>query len=96
MTLEQFKQSLTKPQPPALPPVLEAMWHDGKEDWEQAHNIAQEIHNQEGSWIHAYLHRKEGDNGNALYWYQRAGKKMPGVSLQEEWEGIVKALLGID
>jgi hypothetical protein len=51
------------------------------------------MHNKEASWIHAYLHRKEGDDGNASYWYNRAGKIMPYVSLTEEWEGIVKDLL---
>ena len=94
MTFPQFQTSLQSPQPPQnISPLLQALWHDGKGDWETAHNIAQDIHTSEGSWIHAYLHRKEGDNGNAAYWYQRAGKPVSTVSLQEEWEAISKALL---
>jgi hypothetical protein len=58
-----------------------------------AHNIAQEIADPKGSWIHAYLHRKEGDIGNAGYWYRRAGQQMPQYSLEKEWEEIVQALL---
>lgn len=94
MTLEDFKSSLQDPAPPSsLPKTLVALWHDGKNDWETSHNVAQDIHTNDGSWIHAYLHRKEGDLGNAAYWYSRAGKKMPGISLQKEWEQIVTELL---
>jgi hypothetical protein len=94
MTLDQFKKSLTDPSPPSsLSTLLKSLWYDGKEDWEQAHTIAQDIHTKEGSWVHAYLHRKEGDEGNAMYWYNRAEKKMPGTSLPDEWEVIVSSLL---
>jgi hypothetical protein len=94
MTLAEFKNSLSQPHPPSqLDPLLQALWYDGKGDWEKSHNIAQDIHTKDGSWIHAYLHRKEGDNGNAIYWYSRAGRTMPGVSLDEEWRTIVAALL---
>ena len=94
MTLEQFTTSLTDQKPPAgLSVSLQALWYDGKDDWESAHNIAQDIPSAEGSWIHAYLHRKEGDEGNAAYWYRRAGRQMPQVSLSEEWKQIVVALL---
>ena len=55
--------------------------------------IAQDVSSAEGSWIHAYLHRKEGDDGNAAYWYRRAGKPVPRISLEEEWREIVNALL---
>lgn len=72
---------------------MKALWYDGKDDWEQAHNIAQDIRSTEGSWIHAYLHRKEGDEGNAAYWYHRANQPVCKTSLQEEWESIVEALL---
>jgi hypothetical protein len=93
MTLEEFKQSLSADSPPETGALLEAMWHDGKNDWDRAHEIVQDINTKDASWIHAYLHRKEGDPGNASYWYHRAGKKMPNVSLEKEWEEIVTALL---
>ncbi|WP_343703521.1 hypothetical protein [Chitinophaga sp.] len=94
MTFDQFKNSLQQPAPPpGLSPVLEAMWWDGKGDWERSHDIAQEVHSAAGSWVHAYLHRKEGDLGNAGYWYARAGKRMPSVGLEAEWEQMVKGLL---
>ncbi|GEP96222.1 hypothetical protein [Chitinophaga cymbidii] len=94
MTFAAFKETLKNDQPPAgLRPVLEAMWWDGKGDWDRSHDIAQEVHSAEGSWVHAYLHRKEGDRGNAAYWYARAGKSMPGGSLEAEWEQVVTVLL---
>ncbi|MHA4810393.1 hypothetical protein ACX0G9_19930 [Flavitalea flava] len=94
MTFEQFKSTLTSnTPPPGITGCLAALWYDGKNDWEQAHNIAQDIGTRDGSWIHAYLHRKEGDNGNARYWYSRAGRIMPAHSLENEWEGIVTELL---
>lgn len=95
MTFDQFKNSLQQSAPPpGLSPVLEAMWWDGKGDWERSHDIAQDVHSADGSWVHAYLHRKEGDLGNAGYWYARAGKRMPSAGLEAEWEQMVKGLLG--
>ena len=94
MTFEEFNNSLSASQPPSgISELLKALWYDGKGDWETSHNIAQDIHSREGSWIHAYLHRKEGDNGNAAYWYHRAGKPVPGSTLEKEWEQISRALL---
>lgn len=94
MTFDAFKNSLNDSIPPqSLNNPLRALWYDGKMDWEMAHSVAQDEHTHDGSWVHAYLHRKEGDLGNASYWYSRAGKKMPSVSLEEEWEEMVKALL---
>ncbi len=93
MTFEDFKKSLTQTNPPAVSDLLKALWFEGKSDWESAHNIAQDIHNNDGSWIHAYLHRVEGDLGNASYWYSRANRKMPTSSLKDEWSAIVKELL---
>jgi hypothetical protein len=72
---------------------LESLWYDGKGDWEKSHNTIQYVENKNAAWIHAYLHRKEGDTGNADYWYNKAGKKRPSVSLEEEWESLVKAFL---
>ena len=94
MTIAMFKESLKQPTPPeGISKLLQALWYDGKNDWETAHNIAQDISSAEGSWVHAYLHRREGDEGNAAYWYQRAGKPVPGMSLQQEWEQITTKLL---
>jgi hypothetical protein len=94
MTVAQFRASLqsTTP-PPTLSKLLQSLWYDGKGNWEMAHNIAQEIHTEKGSWIHAYLHRKEGDKGNASYWYHMANKPFPTVSLEQEWEQLVAAFL---
>lgn len=72
---------------------LEALWYDKKGNWHQAHEIAQDIHDPDGSWIHAYLHRKEGDLGNASYWYSRAGKPVFKGSLDDEWEQMAKAFI---
>lgn len=94
MTLEQFKATLSAPAPPAgLSPALAALWHDAKGDWNKAHETAQDIDDETGSWIHAYLHRKEGDASNAAYWYHRAGKPVAHDSLDAEWERILTALL---
>ncbi len=94
MDLSTFKSSLKAEQPPAgLSPCLAALWYDAKQDWQQAHNIAQDIDDQDGAWVHAYLHRKEGDRGNARYWYNRAGRSMPDHSLEKEWEEIVTSFL---
>lgn len=94
MTLDEFKSSLSGEKPPAdIGQLLEAMWYEGKGDWHTAHNIAQDIHSSEGSWVHAYLHRKEGDQGNAAYWYSRAGKPVFRKGLDEEWEHIVSTFL---
>lgn len=94
MTLEEFKASLSESQPPkGISKLLEAMWYDGRHDWNMAHEIVQDIPSEDASWIHAYLHRKEGDHGNAAYWYSRAGKPVARVSLEEEWEEIVNVLM---
>jgi hypothetical protein len=94
MTFPEFNNSLSNSQPPvSLSPYLQALWFDKKEDWEKAHTIIQDIDDSTAAWIHAYLHRKEGDLGNADYWYHRAQRKRPAVSLAEEWESIVKTLL---
>lgn len=94
LNYQAFKESLRQNAPPeGLTPLLEAMWHDGKGDWHAAHEVAQDVHTRDGSWIHAYLHRKEGDLGNAGYWYSRAGRSMPAVSLDAEWESITRELL---
>ncbi|MGB5371867.1 MAG: hypothetical protein WBN18_15670 [Flavobacteriaceae bacterium] len=87
-----FEAGLKHSRPPATwPEGLKAMWFDAKGDWEGAHNIAQELHTLEGSWIHAYLHRKEGDAFNAGYWYQRAKRKFPSHGLEAERKEIINS-----
>ena len=96
MTLPELEASLSAPQPPPeLPPALAALWHDGRGEWDMAHQRAQEDDSVEGAWVHAYLHRKEGDPGNAAYWYRRAGKPVPAstLPLPEEWRAIAAELL---
>src|ERR1700676_1693131 len=75
MTLDDFRQSFTATELPAgLSLALAALWWDAKSDWTRAHETAQQDEGKDGSWVHAYLHPKEGDQGNAAYWYSRAGK----------------------
>ena len=94
MTLAEFEATLSGAQPPAgLSAALAALWHDRRGNWTKAHETAQEIDDADGAWIHAYLHRKEGDAGNAAYWYRRAGKPVASGSLEAEWTAIASALL---
>lgn len=94
MNLSSFKGSLLNNVPPSnLSAYLKALWYDARNEWDTAHILIQDIEDRNASWIHAYLHRKEGDIGNADYWYRRAGKSRTAVSLEKEWEEIVTALL---
>jgi hypothetical protein len=93
MTLPEFKATLSDASPPPVAPALAALWHDARGDWEKAHEIAQDVHDESGSLVHAYLHRKEGDPGNARYWYRRAGRPDFHGSLESEWELIAAELL---
>ena len=89
-----FTETLKNSAPEATwPEALQAVWFEAKGDWEAAHDIAQEIDSPIGSWIHAYLHRKEGDQWNAGYWYRRAGKSFPSIPLQQELRQLVEAAL---
>lgn len=93
MNLPDFRNSLSKASPPhGLSPALIGLWWDAKGDWDKAHESAQQDEGAEGAWVHAYLHRKEGDQSNAEYWYQRAGKPPARSSPEEEWNEIVVAL----
>ena len=93
-TYLEFEKSLELSQVPAeWPDGLKAMWYDAKGDWEASHNIAQDMHNSLGSWLHAYLHRKEGDRFNAGYWYRLADKKYPTITLDEELKVIVDYII---
>ena len=94
MDLKQFKETLLKDEPPQnLSVYLKALWLDTKGDWEKAHVLIQDVTDKKAAWIHAYLHRKEGDISNADYWYHRADKKRPDISLEKEWEKIAEELL---
>lgn len=95
MNYEAFLESVDKRKKPAnISPHLEAMYEDAIGNWDRAHELAQEHAGELGNWIHAYLHRKEGDIGNAGYWYSRAGRSMSRVSLDEEWKEITQHLIG--
>ena len=74
--------------------MLRALWHDARGDWAAAHTLAQDVDDKDGAWVHAYLHRKEGDLENSAYWYRRAGQPVASDSLDDEWSRIVTALLG--
>jgi hypothetical protein len=94
MTVDDFRNSLSQELPPSsVSDHLRGLWFDAKGDWHSAHTIIQDINDKIAAWIHAYLHRKEGDIWNADYWYNNAGKKRPSYSLEKEWEEIVSSLL---
>ena len=94
MTLDDFRHSLTADKPPEkLTLALVGLWWDVKGDWKRAHESAQQDEGSEGSCVHAYLHRKEGDQGNAAYWYRRAGKPVCREPLDAEWLSIAKDLV---
>ena len=93
MDLEEFIQSSKEESPPeGLSEPQQAMWHARIGDWETAHNIAQSISTELGSWIHAYLHRVEGDLSNAGYWYRRANRLPHSGSIVAEADEIVNSI----
>lgn len=93
MTFAQFQESLQQNTPPSLNVLLLSLWYDGNGDWHKAHDLVNDLEGKEAAWVHAYMHRKEGDESNASYWYNRAKMSKPTYSLEQEWEEIVKALL---
>ena len=93
MDISEFKLSLTQNTPPTGDRNLLALWYDGRGDWTKAHDIVQDDSGSEAAWIHAYLHRKEGDDWNAGYWYRRAGKEHCRASLDVEWQELVDYFL---
>jgi len=94
VSVAAFKASLSEAAPaPDITPPLAALWWAAKGDWNKAHNIVQDEDTADAAWVHAYLHRKEGDRGNAAYWYQRAKKPLCPEPLEMEWRSIVNALL---
>jgi hypothetical protein len=94
-TLAVFLQSLAQPGPPAglVGPLL-ALWHAEKGEWEAAHRLVMNDDSREAAWVHACLHRQEGDLGNAGYWYRRAGQSVADGPVEAERRAIAKALTG--
>ena len=92
MNIEEFTLSLADENCPATSPLLKALWYIKNDSWDKAHDIVNDIHTAEAYWIHGLLHRIEGDRWNAGYWYQRAGREYPSMSINEEWDVIARAL----
>ena len=94
MSPADFRESLAGAAPaPELAAPLAALWWAANGNWDQAHKIVQDEDDANSAWVHAYLHRVEGDLGNAGYWYRQAGQPAAKDSLEAEWERIVSALL---
>jgi len=93
MTFQEFKLSISEDKAPAMSDYLTALWHDHKGEWSKAHDLIDPMFGKEAARIHAYLHRKEGDNWNADYWYRKADTIRPQSSLEEEWEELVNHYL---
>ena len=94
MKLQDYLSSLKDPsEPERCSPYLKALWHEKRGDWDAAHKIVQDINDRSAAWVHAYLHRREGDQGNAAYWYERADRPLPATSLDDEWHEIVGGLV---
>ena len=94
MDVISFKKSLKENTPPQnISVYLQALWYERKGNWEKAHQLIQDMSDPNAAWIHAFLHRKEGDVSNADYWYHRAGRKRPTISLEKEWDEIVVAMI---
>jgi len=95
VSMAELKFTLSNAAPESgLAPPLAALWWAAKGDWDAAHKIVQDEGDASSAWVHAYLHRVEGDLSNAGYWYRQAGQPIPKDSLQAEWERIVSALGG--
>jgi hypothetical protein len=95
MSFDEFRQAIEGAAGPlaGLGLPLQALWHDAQGDWPRAHECAQHAPGRDGAWVHAYLHRKEGDEANAAYWYARAGQAKSTTTLEAEWELIARELL---
>jgi hypothetical protein len=93
--MSDFRASLSGTAPASSEePPLAALWWAAKGEWDRAHKIVMNEETADAAWVHAYLHRVEGDLGNAGYWYRQAGQPAAQDSLEAEWERIVSALLG--
>jgi hypothetical protein len=95
VTMADLKSTIANAAPESgLPPPLAALWWAAKGDWDAAHKIVQDESDANSAWVHAYLHRVEGDLSNASYWYRQAGQPVAKDSLETEWERIASALGG--
>lgn len=93
-TLQEFQDSLKSSQPPAdISIYLQSLWYDAKGDWDTAHHLVDNLSGADANSVHAYLHRVEGDNSNAAFWYGKAGKSVPDKSLKQEWKELVEKFL---
>ena len=95
MTLGELESAVSAQRPLSqdADPLVKALWHDATGDWAGAHDVVQNIESAEAAWIHAYLHRKEGDLQNAQYWYRRASRPAASGPLPDEWRAIARTLL---
>jgi hypothetical protein len=95
MTLADFRRSVSNAAPRAgVGAAVQALWWAAKGDWARAHALVMDDPGKDCAWVHAYLHRLEGDLGNAGYWYRQAGQVAAKDSLQAEWQRIAATLLG--
>ncbi|MGB5228804.1 hypothetical protein [Eudoraea sp.] len=93
-SFQEFLKTQQNDHPSELwPKGLQALWYDLKGNWNASHNIAQDLPSELGYWIHAYLHRKEGDQFNANYWYRRANRQYPNLTLDEEFKVLVEYVI---
>ncbi len=94
MTSQDFKDSVASgAPPPGLTAPLQALWWAAKGDWDKAHKIVMDDESAEAAWVHAYLHRVEGDLPNARYWYGQAKRAVATGTLEAEWTAISADLL---
>lgn len=94
--ITSFKETLKLSSPPSnFNLILKSLWYDAKGDWDSAHAQVDQLNDRDSAWVHAYLHRKEGDIWNADYWYGRAKKNRPDGTLEEEWEKLLEHFLSI-
>ena len=95
MTAKELRESMAGAEPPAgLSAPVEALWWEAKGEWARAHGLVDELESREGMAVHAYLHRREGAEWNAEYWYKRAGKQFRREEMDDEWEALAEGLLG--
>lgn len=94
MRFEDFVRSIEEQEMPGnLSPALTGLWYARAGDWERSHRTVQDESSRACAWVHAYLHRVEGDLGNAAYWYRSAGRPVAASALDDEWSEITRELL---